>query len=176
MNKSIKINVFLLLLLNVAIIVFIFSSCVTEKQRAKICNSCAVKEFKKDSIIEKIVTIPIPIKGEPGPIQYLENPCKNLCDSLGRLKPFILNKSKNGVNQNIKTIGNSIVIASDKKDTTLNIPVKQKETFHNESKSEVKYVKCDLEHRTKFDGFTFWWFWITALLLFFLGVKKRFFI
>lgn len=171
MDKSIKIKLLLILILDAVIVLFILSSCVTERQRAKICNTCAVKEFTKDGIVEKIVNLPIYIKGEDGPIQYLENPCKNLCDSLGRLKPFVSNKSKNGINQSVKTVGNSIVIASDKKDTTLSVPVKQKETFHNESKSEVKYVKCDLEHRTRFDGFTFWWFWITAGLFVLCGIK-----
>lgn len=102
---------------------------------------------------------------QQGPIQYLENPCKKLCDSLGNLKPFSMTEKKNGIKTTIKSVGNSISINSET--DSLEAKAKTKETINTTTSKTVKAVpvNCELEHRTKFDGFTWYWFFITASLL-----------
>lgn len=100
-----------------------------------------------------------------GPIQYLENPCKKLCDSLGNLKPFEIIKKKNGLKATIKSVGNSIAFDCDA-DSLRNVNkiITHELDVYRASAVTVK-KPCELEHRTKWDGFTWYWFIITAGLL-----------
>ncbi|MDQ3047060.1 MAG: hypothetical protein M3R27_05885 [Bacteroidota bacterium] len=140
------------------------TSCVTQKQRSKICLTCTVVTQSHDSIIEKIVRDTITLPPIAGPIQYLENPCKELCDSLGNLKPFIKTERKNGVVSTIRSVGNSIVVKCDTDSLQAEILKIEKERF--QKIETVQRIPCHLQHESKFSGFTFWWFWITAGLLF----------
>jgi hypothetical protein len=150
----------LLLLLSLSLF-----SCITEKQRLKICNSCATKTDSKDSVsvVEHWDTVKLaPIAG---PVQYLENPCKTLCDSLGRLIPFKNTQTKNGIKSTVKSVGNSIVIECETDSLKAYIQVlKEKYTFSRKHDAEVKFLPCKNE-RTRFDGFAYWWFFITAGLI-----------
>lgn len=162
------------------ILLFTFlTSCVTEKQRLKICNSCPVKKERYDSIVEKILEVPVYLPGKPGPTVYMENPCKLLCDSLGNLKKGVnIIAEKNGQTLHINSQGNGLNITSATKDTTVKAPVKQKEVYNKSHDESVKYIPCDNE-RTAFDGFTRWFFYIIApILALWLAWKvyfKRFF-
>lgn len=143
-----------------------FSSCkLIEKNHQRICNGCPVK----DSIVYidqvKLHDTTIYIT-EQGPIQYLENPCKKLCDSLGNLKPFEIKKKENGIVGTIKSVGNSIEF--DCKDDSLQAVIRgliDRNRITKEKVNSVKEIPCDKEHRTSFDGFTRWWFYITGALL-----------
>lgn len=68
------------------ILFFTFSSCISEKKRAQICSTCAVKTIVKDSvrvvIKERLQQVFITDTFN----YYLPNPCANLCDSFGNLK------------------------------------------------------------------------------------------
>jgi hypothetical protein len=165
MTKSLLITLLLLTFL---------SSCITEKKRQKICLECPVKIEKEvhDSIIEKLKDTTIYITTQ-GPTQYLENPCKNLCDSLGKLKPIKVEAKKNGIKSTIKTVGNSLVVECET-DSLKAVITGLKETIRIRKEQEVKEVPvCHLEHKTWFDELTFWWFWVTlVILLVRLGFKK----
>jgi hypothetical protein len=165
MTKSLLITLLLLTFL---------SSCITEKKRQKICLECPVKIEKEvhDSIIEKLKDTTIYITTQ-GPTQYLENPCKNLCDSLGKLKPIKVETKKNGIKSTIKTVGNSLVVECET-DSLKAVIRGLKETIRIRKEQEVKEVPvCHLEHKTWFDELTFWWFWVTLIILLLrLGFKK----
>lgn len=165
MTKSLLITLLLLTFL---------SSCITEKKRQKICLECPVKIEKEvhDSIIEKLKDTTIYITTQ-GPTQYLENPCKNLCDSLGKLKPIKVEAKKNGIKSTIKTVGNSLVVECET-DSLKAVITGLKETIRIRKEQEVKEVPvCHLEHKTWFDELTFWWFWVTLIILLVrLGFKK----
>jgi hypothetical protein len=154
-----------LLLVAAVLTAALFSSCkITEKQRQEICNTCPVKTERRDSIVYKRDTVRVEVPGKPGPTVYLDNPCKLLCDSLGHLRNVDIKTTKNGQTLHINTMGNGINVATETRDTALAVPVTTKETFHDEKEADVKYVPCANE-RTAFDGFTRYWFYITALFL-----------
>lgn len=90
----------------------LFSGCYSTRQCQKHCSSClsdsSVKETdsitssidssRKESV--KVDTLHIH-HYIPGPVQFLENPCAMLCDSLGQLKPFHKEEHKNGMTSTI---------------------------------------------------------------------------
>lgn len=130
------------------------SSCVTEKQRLKICQSCTLKSERKDSIIERLIEVPVYVAPIPGPTLYLPSPCAALCDSLGNLKPFTIEKKQNGIKTTVKTntVANTLDISSNLEDSTkTNAKVPQKEIFHSELR-EVP-ARCELRHLTDWDIF-----------------------
>lgn len=174
MKQPSKEKVFLAVV--IAIILFmLLTSCVTEKQRLKICNGCPVKTETKETI--KIVhdTVPQYLPGKEGPTVYLENPCKLLCDSLGNLKKNVdVNVTKNGISVRVKSQGNGLNIASGTRDTTLKIPVTNTVTAKETTEAHIKYVPCQNE-RTSFDGFCRWFFYIIAPLLLIYFILKFYF-
>lgn len=157
------------------LIFILFTACkVTEKQRAEICSHCPIKDsIRIETKIEtkyKDTTIYIT---QQGPIQYLENPCKTLCDSLGNLKPFEIRKKEHGIVGTIKSVGNSI--AFDCKDDSL-IKVIEGLTMiikESDSKIEMKQLPpVTTNELTKLQGFWIisgYLFWIVLLIV--LGIK-----
>lgn len=157
-----------------ALICLSLFSCITEKKKQRICRECAGKDsvsvVYKETIVKKDTTIFVTIAG---PTQWLENPCKNLCDSLGNLKPFEVKKKKNGLVSTIKSEGNSIVAECDADSLKARVQWLEKQIEVSKFEKKVVQEDCKKEHRTKWDGFTFWWFWITiALLVLFILYKK----
>jgi hypothetical protein len=147
------------------------TQCVlTKKQKnnflAKYCErKDSIVYVKKDSIVFKDTTIYVPtIVNTP---IYLENPCKLLCDSLGNLKPFIKTEKKNGLKSTVKSVGNVLVVECETDSLKARIQYLEHHTIDIEKSHTENTVQkpCELEHRTKFDGFTWWWFWITAGIL-----------
>lgn len=152
----------LILMCIAAFILLILSSCVTEKKRLEICNTCPAKTITKDSVWEHLVHDTLSLPPIAGPIQYLENPCKELCDSMGRLKPFVRVEKKNGITNTIKTVGNSLAFSSDADSIIAYTSHKEKEAFHKKEESLINYVYCGLDHTTTFDGFCRWFFYIVG--------------
>lgn len=90
--------------------------------------------------------IPYPVQGET---VYLQSPC----DSLGKLKPINITKTKNGITSSIKSIGNTLVFDC-KEDSLMYIIETQKrviETFEKDTK--IVQEDCKREHLTKLDSF-----------------------
>ena len=153
-------------LLATLLLLTLLSGCISEKKRQKICLECPVRIEKEihDSIIEKIRDTTIYIT-QQGPIQYLENPCKTLCDSLGNLKPIKVESKKNGIKSTITTVGNSLAVNCEA-DSLKAVINGLKEIIRIRKEQEVKEVPvCHLEHKTWFDELTFWWFWITLSVI-----------
>lgn len=159
----------LILLLISAVLI---TSCITEKKRLKICNTCASVSSRHDSIVYKRDTVKIELPGKPGPVVFLENPCKLLCDSLNHLKNVNINTVKNGQNLHISTQGGGLNISTETKDTLAEVPVMNKETYHEQKDVEQKFIECKRDHRTDFDGFCRMFFWIIAPLLVLYGVFR----
>lgn len=142
------------------------SSCVlTQKQQTRfLAKHCVGSDSTiiNHDVIFKDTTYYITTQG---PIQYLENPCKKLCDSLGNLKPFSMVEKKNGIKTTIKSIGNSISINSET--DSLAAKAKLKTTTNTTTSKAVKIVKeyCQREHCTGWCGFTNYWFWISSSIL-----------
>lgn len=153
------------------LILTIFSSCVlTKKQKnnflAKYCErKDSIVYIKRDSIVLKDTTIYIPTVVNT-PI-YLENPCALLCDSFGKLKPFTRTEKKNGLKSTVKSVGNVLVVECETDSLKARIQYLEHHVIDIEKSHTENTVQkpCELEHRTKFDGFTWWWFWITAAIL-----------
>lgn len=154
----------------VLVLIVALSSCSYDKRLAKWCGRCTVKDsiVYKEIIKKKDTTLYITT---PGPIQYLENPCAHLCDSFGNLKPFEIKKKTNGIVGTIKSVGNSIAFNCDADSLRAVIRGLEEKTIVK-SEAITRFADCNKEHRTSFDGFTRWWFYITAgLLLLFIGFK-----
>ena len=146
------------------------TSCVTQKKRLKICATCPVETITKDSIIIKDTAIYIVQKGE---VEYIDNPCAELCDSFGNLIPFERETTSNGIKTTIKTIGNVLTVECEVDSLKAVITLLEKQS------SSIVTVPPKIVERKKsrFENFQSLWFYVswTAIIVF-IGVKvfKRF--
>lgn len=164
-------------LLIISLLVVISSCVVTKKQRenflAKHCErKDSISYVRKDSIVVKDSLVYIPtIVNTP---IYLENPCKLLCDSLGNLKNVNITTSKGGLKSTVKTLGNGLIFECETDSLKARIQwLEHNLTIVEKSHTEntVK-VPCELKHRTGFDGFCRWYFFITfAIILIALSAR-----
>lgn len=128
---------------------------------------------ESDSIATRDVTtieydtikIPYSVQGET---IYLQSPC----DSLGKLKPVNITKTKNGITSSVKSIGNTLVFDC-KEDSLMYIIETQKrviETFEKDTK--IVQEDCKREHLNKTDSF---WIitgrWLLGLLIAYILLK-----
>jgi hypothetical protein len=140
----------LLLIASLLMAAALLSSCLTPKRLNRICQMCPTNTVRNDSIAYVHDTTFVPIPGKDGPTVYKESPC----DSTGKLKPFNITKEKNGIITNMRSVGDVIIVESEAKDTILQVPILNKETF-NENTVTVR-DNCEREHRTRWDDFCFW--------------------
>lgn len=139
-------------------LIFLFTSCVTQKQRERILKDCPVNSFEKskDSTWTKeTVKIDTFYLSREGAIRYLPSPCATLCDSLGNLKPIKIVTKKNGVKQVLESQGNTLVQRCDidslmQVNSTLTKEVNR--LIEKEKETQV-HSNCKLEHLSKFDSF-----------------------
>lgn len=96
--------------------ILLITSCSTfkENRKARKCAKfgCIKETFVLDCTIIKAVHDTSYISKE-GPTVYLENPCAELCDEFGQLKPFEKVTVKDGIKNTIKSVGNVIVSECD---------------------------------------------------------------
>ena len=154
------------------------SSCfVTKKQKDRHCASCPVVSVHNSITVEKIVphdtTIYITRWSDP---VYIESPCKDLCDSLGRLKSFSIIKKNNGLTTTVKSVGNSIVIDCKADSLKAVITILNKEKSVYVKQKDVKTItKNEL---TKLQGFWIvsgWGLWIVILIVVAGKILKSYF-
>lgn len=154
----------------VLFLTLLLSSCMTKKKLDRICQLCPVKTIIKDSVhveykeridtayITKTVTI------------TQENPCKWLCDSVGNLKKVDKTfKTKSGSTR-MFTRNDSLLF--EVKLDSLEAVIKAKDQIINRFRDKVVEVpaRCELDHRTKWDGFTHWVTIITFCILILLAL------
>lgn len=138
----------------------ILSSCVTQKKREKICRTCTIKEVTTvDTVRTEVVRVDTLIF-------TTENPCKEMCDSIGNLKPF---------SRDIKNDKGKVVVLYSKAN---NLHVKEEDKVRIETKTIYKNIskevpsRCEKEHITKWKSFLIvsgYIFWI--ILVLFVGYK-----
>ncbi|MCS5663930.1 MAG: hypothetical protein NZ604_06575 [Flavobacteriales bacterium] len=123
-----------------------------------VLDSTFVTEIKDTTYITK-----------QGTTVYLENPCAELCDEFGQLKPFEKVTVKDGIKNTIKSVGNVIVSECDldsmkQVNTTL-----REEIFRLESQTiEVPRKK------TWFEKLQSIWFYISATaIILYLALKIK---
>lgn len=104
----------LLLIIFVISMIICLSGCISQKQIDKICQTCprhdstVIKEVTKIERYDS--TIFITQIGEP---IYLENPCSELCDSFGKLKPVYIKKKNKGITTTIKNNAGKLEVDCD---------------------------------------------------------------
>jgi hypothetical protein len=150
----------------------LLSSCAAH--RARICNTCPEKIVRHDSIVEKIVEVPVTLPPVPGPTLYIKSPC----DSAGKLKTFTIEKKQNGIKTTVKATPEGLEITSNLEDSTkTKVPVKQKEIY-SKTESIIAQKEPCINERTAWDGFYKIGFWIySCVLALVVGgwyIKKRF--
>jgi hypothetical protein len=168
MKNKIKV---LMIIISLIAAIFMLTRCVaTKKQKANfLAKHCERKDsisyVKKDSIVYKDSLIYIPqIINTP---IYLENPCKLLCDSLGNIKKVNIVTNKGGLKSTLKTVGNSLIFECE----TDSLKARIKWLEHNQIITEKSHtentvkIPCELKHRTGFDGFCRYYFFITFSLI-----------
>lgn len=141
----------------------ICTSCISQKQRNRICGSCPVRIETKDSIIVKdsIVKIPFAVPGPSFAVQ-IPNPCAELCDSLGNLKSGFSKdvRTKTG-KVTIFTRNDSLHVKSDS-DSLRGVIDALNRTIRHFRQVHEQVPVCHRDHRNSFDGFTRYWFYITG--------------
>ena len=149
---------------------FLFS-CITEKKRAKICQTCPVVIVNHDSIVTVIKDTTIYKTTK-------ETVYKDtiICDSLGRVKDAVFTVNEGGIKHKV-IIKNNKIISTCKADS-LEIVIKgliaKQATFQN--KTVVVPSKCEKNHLRWFDPYCRW-FTLTCILIivirhFYLKFKK----
>lgn len=155
---------FLILLgviIGILVLPVFFSSCQTRviKETTTVLDSTWVKKY--DSLVK------VPLKGPQ--IILKDNPCADLCDSLGRVKDYTKSvTSETGIKGTIK---------ADKKTQSIIIDCGKADSFEfllKDARTEIKHLRqekkvvevsadCNKEHRTGFDSFCRWMFWIFCI-------------
>jgi hypothetical protein len=135
-----------------------WSGCVTEKKRAKICQTCVMESKRTDSTLvtvkERTVGVAV-----PGPTLYmaLPNPCAELCDSLGKLKDGVHIKVPGAVKGTrggtIFTRGDSLHVRCEADSLRAVITAKDSLIKKLVTIENTVAARCDLEHVTKWDSF-----------------------
>lgn len=94
-----------------AIVCVAVTSCVTLKQRERICATCTTHDstYVHDTTIVSVHDTTIKLGYIHGPVSYLPSPCQALCDSIGQLKPYTHTERHNGLVETLKTEGNVLV-------------------------------------------------------------------
>jgi len=159
-----------LLLLN-----FLLFSCVTEKKRLEICQSCPLKIERKDSIIIKEVEKPVPF-AVPGPSVevIVKSPCADMCDSTGKLKKGFFKEIVAPTGRVIiKEKNNSLSIECQSDSLKGVIKVKEREIQRLSSEIREVPARCDKKHFGTLDTFFVWsgrilWIIIILLILYFI--------
>lgn len=141
-------------LLSAILFILILSACVTKKQEANILKKCVTSSSVKDTVwIERTIKLDTTYISIPGPTAYLPNPCQDLCDSLGHLKPFKQVSKKNGITQKLESVGNVLIQDCDV-DSLLQVNRTLSERItHLRHEKDQMHDNCTLRHFTATDNF-----------------------
>lgn len=154
--------------ITVILAIILLNSCGVLKNHylQKYCKeSDSVSVSDKTTIEFDTLKIYYPVQG---PIQYLENPCKTLCDSLGNLKPIHITKKSNGITGTIKTVGNSLVF--DCKEDSLKYIIETQKRVIDTFEKDTKIVLKDCE-RSHLKGWHYFLMWSGGIALIWLFIR-----
>lgn len=147
--------------------ILFFVSCVTEKQRKRICSEC--KSVNSDSVIyktkETVRDSFIFVSSKPV-IQYIKNPC----DSLGKLKEFDFVKYNNGVKNIVKSIGGVLVTICEIDSLKARCNFLERKVFEAKKTHEIKEITTNI--LTSFQKFCIKFFWSITLIVAFYCVYR----
>lgn len=160
----------------IILLALLLTSCLTQKQRNKICNECPVRT---DSIVittERLVIRDTTIYITDKVVSYRDT---LFCDSTGIIKPFLRVVKSNGIKATVQVKNNNLTVDCETDSLKLVISnlVKEREILVKNSNTKTVQLPCTNE-RTKFDGFTYWWFIITAgvfVVIFGIKLAKSYF-
>lgn len=145
------------------LLLIILSSCASPKKIARICATCPVKDSV--SVVEVYRDTTIYITDHR--VEYRDT---LMCDSSGIVKSFKKTFKSNGVKGTVVIKNNKLTAICETDSLKKVIERLSKERHVVQTKIIEK--PCDKDHRTDFDGFKSWWFYITAgLLTLFVGYK-----
>lgn len=140
--------------------ILLLYSCVTEKKRSQICQSCPVITVSKDSIIyiKKDTTIYITHRE----VEYRDT---IFCDPTGKVNEFRKVVSGGGVKATVKIKDNKLTVKceTDSLYQIIRGLITEKETWSKSNTTKILQPECKLKHQNKFTGFCFYWFLITAV-------------
>jgi hypothetical protein len=144
--------------------IVLYSSCVTQKQRIKICGTCPVEtvEVEREVLVDTIIYVT-----EQGETKYLDNPCADLCDSLGNLKPFERTIESKGRKVVIYTQGNKLAVRADLDSNETHLEVK------HTTRTVIKTIQGECV-KTTLMKIQSWFFWLViAAISVFVFVKIK---
>ena len=139
----------------------ILTSCITQNRRARICAECPVNSTTKDSIVivKKDTTIYITHRE----VEYRDT---IICDPSGKVNDLRKVVAVGGVKATISIKNNKIKVICETDSLYQVIRGLLTERSLWSRTNSVKVVRvCEKKHKTSFDGFTFYWFIITAVFL-----------
>jgi len=154
------------------LILLMVTSCSTfkENRKARKCAKfdCIKETYVLDSTFVTEIKDTTYITKE-GTTVYLENPCAELCDSVGNLKKFEKTTKKNGIKSTIKSVGNSLVVECDTDSLEAVITTLQTTKIRSENQTiEVARKK------TWFEKLQSIWFYISATaIILYLALKIK---
>lgn len=131
--------------------VVLATSCVSQRKRIKICGTCPIEtvEVYKETVRDTIIYVT-----EQGETKYLDNPCADLCDSLGNLKPFERTIESEGRRVVIYTQGNKLAVRADLDSNETHLEVR------HVTKTIVKTIQGECV-KTKLMKIQAWFFWLS---------------
>lgn len=140
------------------LLIIAITSCVTEKRRKAICQTCTLESKRTDSTVTAVRerTVPVTV---PGPTVYVavKNPCAELCDSLGRLKDGVkINVPGTTAGTRSATIftrGDSLHVLTEADSLRLKIAVQDSLIKRLVTIENTTAARCELDHITKWDSF-----------------------
>lgn len=135
--------------------IILATSCVSQRKRIKICGTCPVEihEVIKETLRDTVIYVT-----EQGETKYLDNPCADLCDSLGNLKPFERSIESEGRKVVIYTQGNKLAVRADLDSNETHLEVR------HITKTVIQTTQGECV-KTRLMKIQSWFFWIVLAAL-----------
>jgi hypothetical protein len=134
----------------VLISIVLATSCVSQRKRIEICGTCPVETVEVYKEIVRDTVIYVTAQGET---KYLDNPCADLCDSLGNLKPFEKTIESKGKKVVLYTQGNKLAVRADLDSSEIQLEVR------HVTKTVVQTIQGECV-KTRLMKIQAWFFWI----------------
>lgn len=139
---------------NLLLILLLLNGCVTERKRLQICKSCTLSQSVTDSVSVQIQEKEVKVYVHDTIIYNIENPCAELCDSLGNLKEFHKEiTSDKGAQMTLYTKNNHLYVQDDLNGMETTAEITDTTTTHHKTIIKEVPARCDLEHISGWDNY-----------------------